>query len=210
MGPSVSILLPTPVTEANRASLEVLFDRLGSLHVGADTNYTAIIESTKPIGGKYDGEGRLLDGGWWEGEAYPGEDEDWPTRRADLERFFGFSPVAGLWLGMGVNQRDDHRILGEVACHVSRLLGGIISFHGALLPTPTEVAGEWPWRGTHVDLPRIASRTPPATDQLLPTLPGKIIALAYHTAAGRTAVCHVGDAEFMASWLKHPEFHLVK
>jgi hypothetical protein len=210
MGPAVSILLPAPVTDTNRASIEALFGRLGSFHLDTETNFTAIIASTKPVGGTYEGEGRLLDGGWWEGEAYPGEDEDWPTRRADLERVFGFSPVAGLWLGMGVNQDDDHRILGEVTCHLSRLLGGVINFHGALLPTAPEVATEWPWRGQHVDLSRIASRTTPATDQWLASFPGKMVALPLEKAAGKIVMCHVGDAEFLASWLAHPEFRLVK
>ncbi|MGW2744255.1 DUF6368 family protein [Streptomyces sp. NPDC001450] len=40
--------------------------------------------------------------------------------------------------------------------------------------------------------------------------PGTLREVSYDTGDGERWVRHVGDAEFLAAWLRHPGFHLVK
>ncbi|MEU5535031.1 DUF6368 family protein [Streptomyces sp. NPDC020362] len=85
--------------------------------------------------------------------------------------------------------------------------------HGLLL-----IAG-CPGRADHLALGRLALGAARRLDALIDfdgmlfegpsRFPGTLAEVSYGTSDGERAVRHVGDAEFLAAWLRHPGFRLV-
>ncbi|MGA5363523.1 DUF6368 family protein [Streptomyces purpurascens] len=45
---------------------------------------------------------------------------------------------------------------------------------------------------------------------LVASLPGQVKEVSYDTGGGGRWMRHVGDTEFLAAWLRHPDFHMIK
>ena len=195
MGPVVSIVLGREPTDGDRVSVEQLFPVLGKRGTeGLEAN-EVWIQTTKPIGGTYEGEPRLFAFEW-----QTERQEDFPARRARLAERFGVTPFSCLAISAGMNRAVDHRVLGEVALHLGRVLGGVIDFDGALLPSALRL------RFDRVSWQEIAE----LVREFVDVIPGKVVTIEYRVSEERQWACHVGDCEFMEGWLQHPEFHLIK
>lgn len=94
----------------------------------------------------------------------PGAPGFYPEEYAGLPS----TPVKGIGIGAGCNERVDHALLGAMALSLARRYDGLVSFGDSL---PAEVQD----------------------------LPGR-----------RWDGDSVGDAEFLAAWLRHPGFHMIK
>ncbi|MEU7468849.1 DUF6368 family protein [Streptomyces sp. NPDC044984] len=124
------------------------------------------------------------------------EDEEIP---ADDEDYSAFSrpPVQGLVLGSGCSGPANHRMLGHLALALAERLDALIDFDGVLgYPTPRDETCD------EDDLTRARA--------LATSLPGRVAEVSYDTGGGGRWFRHVGDVEFLAAWLRHPGFHLVK
>ncbi|MFF7041141.1 DUF6368 family protein [Streptomyces massasporeus] len=122
-------------------------------------------------------------------EEIPAEDEDYSP--------FSRSPVQGLVLGAGCSGPANHQVLGHLALVLAERLDALIDFDGLLsCPTPRDDTGG----GESLDRARA----------LVASLPGRVAEVSYDTGDGGRWFRHVGDVEFLAAWLQHPGFHLVK
>lgn len=124
-----------------------------------------------------------------EAEEIPARDEDYSA--------FSRPPVQGLVLGAGRSGSVHHLPLGHLALMLAERLDALIDFDGVLgHPTPRD--------GTDGDAFLGRSRA------LVASLPGSVAEVSYDTGGGGRWFRHVGDAEFLRSWLSHPQFHLVE
>ncbi|MFJ3981472.1 DUF6368 family protein [Streptomyces fungicidicus] len=124
-----------------------------------------------------------------EDEEIPAEDEDYSA--------FSRPPVRGLVLGAGRSGPANHQVLGHLALALAERLDGWIDFDGLLgHPTPRDDTGD------QASLDRARA--------LAASLPGRVAEVSYDTGGGGRWFRHVGDVEFLAAWLRHPEFHLIK
>ncbi|MFG3228822.1 DUF6368 family protein [Kitasatospora sp. NPDC048194] len=123
------------------------------------------------------------------------EDEYLP---ADDEEYSAFPapPVQGLVLCAGCSGPENHRLLGHLALAMARRLGALVDFDGVLgHPVPRNETRD------AADLARARA--------LVASLPGKVAEVSYDTGGTGRWFRHVGDVEFLAAWLRHPDFHLV-
>lgn len=203
MGPSASIVLAREPTDIDRAAVEDLIHRLGELAPSGNDGPDVFISTTEPIAGNYSGEGRPFWLNWVVGEEYSGEDEDHPTWRAEVQERFGLTPIARLTVSAGLNRPEDHRVLGDLALHLARHFAALIDFHGALIPSTIR---------SHFD--RLQERSWPefaeAIRSYFSAMPGRILDIEYRTANDRRWAFHVADHDFMAAWLRHDDFHMIK
>jgi hypothetical protein len=126
-----------------------------------------------------------------------------------VEQEFGFWPEAEAELWSGFNGVIGHRYIAEVAVEIAYRFQGIIDFGGPLLPPLSpELYKEWhnrKWSEVEV-----------YSAQMLKKIPGRIVTIPYETESkhstvnSREWVRHLSDATFLQSWLKHPNFHLIK
>ena len=206
MGPEATILLPHEPTDVDRATLRSVLTPLGSLEPETAMELGIFVETTRPIGGRYSGEGRFIQTVWQVGEDFERENLHWPTCKGDVADHFGFAPAADLGLWAGVNRSDNHQVLGELTLHLARTFGGVVDFGGALMhPESWMVFLRGIGRGGR-DWSELAA----PTERMLAALPGRVVAIEYKTSLGGTWVHHVGDVEFLAGWLEHPSFHMIK
>ncbi|GAA2455306.1 hypothetical protein GCM10010191_88040 [Actinomadura vinacea] len=124
-----------------------------------------------------------------EDECIPADDDDYSA--------FARPPVQGLILDAGCSGRMNHIVLGHLALALAPRLDALVDFDGVLgYPTPRDETRN------EADLVRARA--------LMTSLPGRIEEVSYDTGGGGRWFRHVGDAEFLAAWLHHPDFHLVK
>ena len=146
-GPSSIVIVETEPGPQERLKLEEVLQRLGTRQSPTEDWPSVWIETTKPIGGIYSGEGLPFGVSWVVGELYEGEDEDHPTWRSDVATHFGIAPRARIVLSAGCDQPDDHRVLGELTLHLATAFSGVVDFGGALMvldePTPRQDALRW-------------------------------------------------------------------
>ncbi|MFE0779178.1 DUF6368 family protein [Streptomyces sp. NPDC058861] len=124
-----------------------------------------------------------------EDEYLPADDEDYSA--------FPTPPVQGLVLSAGCSGPENHLLLGHLALAMARRLGALVDFDGVLgYPTPRDETRN------EADLAEARA--------LVASLPGKVAEVSYDTGGVGRWFRHVGDVDFMAAWLRHPDFHLVK
>lgn len=124
-----------------------------------------------------------------EDEEIPAEDEDYSA--------FSQPPVQGLVVGAGCSGPANHRMLGHLALALAERLDTLIDFDGLL-------GHSTPRDDTSNEAPLDRARA------LVASLPGRVAEVSYDTGGGRRWFRHVGDVAFLAAWLQHPGFHLVK
>lgn len=107
------------------------------------------------------------------------EDEFKDCKIEAVPEIIGWTSVDTIGFAAMCNDAIDHKILGELCLHFSRLLDGLIDFSGEL--------------NGHDD----ASS-------------GRLFSMNYLAASGKSCIHHIGDAEFLEGWLKHPNFHMIK
>jgi hypothetical protein len=112
--------------------------------------------------------------------------------------------MAEIVLWMDCNDREDHRILGELSLYFARRSRGLVDFGGALMPPRGEHS-----MGTRLEEANWSDVSEP-TERMIDGLPGKIVAVPYETANGRQWISHLCTADFLAAWLQHPFFHMIK
>jgi uncharacterized protein DUF6368 len=208
-GPSVSVVLGVDPAEDDRRELWNTLQGLGKRASEGEVWPDLWIRTTRPVGGSYDGEGRPFGVRWKQGEDYAGEDEDFPAWHKDIAQCFGFLPQSRIFLEAGCSDAADHRIMGELVLYLARSMHAAIDLHGELIPASSlrqEKATDLPWLFKEASWSDVAG----PVERFFKSLPGKIFAVPYPTAGGRTWVTHVCDAEFMEAWLRHPEFHMIK
>lgn len=135
-------------------------------------------------------------------EAWPAGDYDDMTDFIDR---IGFRPAELIDLYAGVNGRIDHLVLGRTCLALARRYDGLVDFGGAV-----DLAGYRPKRGYDTEDVQEIERWLTAIEAAIKTLPGTVYSIPYETARGTPWVSHVGDAEFLAAWLDHPRFHMIK
>jgi len=124
-----------------------------------------------------------------EDECLPADDEDYSA--------FPVPPVQGLILCAGCSGPENHLLLGHLALAMACRLGALVDFDGVLgYPTPRDETRD------EADL--ATART------LVASLPGRVAEVSYDTGGGGRWFRHVGDAEFLTAWLRHPDFRLIK
>jgi hypothetical protein len=122
-------------------------------------------------------------------EEIPAEDEDYSVSSRP--------PVQGLVLGAGCSGPANHQALGHLALALAERLDAWIDLDGLLsCPAPRD--------GTFSEASLDRARA------LVASLPGKVAEFSYDTEGGGQWFLHVGDAEFLTAWLRHPGFHLIK
>lgn len=202
-GPVGSLLLPQKLTLFQHGQMESTLREI-SLEVERDANesFNFQVGNMRTIGGSY------FDrfGGRPFGVAIYSADRE---RDADdlliLAKEFGFLAHQEAGFYAMSKSPDDHRILGELLLHFARLWGGIVNFSGALLPPlPATFEKSWLWREANW------SAVEPFFSQMIQGMRGKVVSIEYQTSQTRSWAYHVADAEFMESWLRHPNFHMIK
>jgi hypothetical protein len=187
-GPTAQILLLEAVPEHGIRTLHGIVAALA----GRDDRGTLSVVTTRPLGGSYEGVGRPF---LVEFDAVPGDEDPEPDAVAAA---FGSRPQASVSISALANRSEDHRVLGDISLAVAERLNGLVAFGGLLLPPAFR-------NRTHA-----SDDARPAAAELVAGLPGRIVAITYETAGGRTWGEHVGDATFLRAWLGHPDFHMVK
>jgi hypothetical protein len=214
-GPYVEILLGKEISAEDRLKVKTLFESMSIRPSKREIWPAFSIVSTKLISGFYEdkgrrfgikGKGRFFEIAWITGEAYIEKYEDFSSLCKDVFRPFALLPCAGIGLQALGNQKEDHRILGELALYLAKAFEGLVDFGGALLPPNYDAFCRNPLFFKQANWEDV--REP--FEQWQQTMPGRIIAIPYQTASGRTWATHIGDAEFMAAWLQHPGFHMIK
>ena len=194
-GPSAAVLLPTAWAAADVDELRVWLARSfspdGSENwwVLRDPRALGMSESLKP--------GPMLV------EPGPHEDDD-VDETACLTRAAHFAPGCEIVLAAAVNGADDHRLLAELAVLIARRYKGLIDL-GGRLPVPAPVGMPPPAASDAAD----EHRTGGARETIM-ALPGRWHEIPYRTAGGEVATYHVVDADFLAAWINHPLFRMVK
>uniref|UniRef100_UPI00404017D9 DUF6368 family protein n=1 Tax=Streptomyces sp. SS7 TaxID=3108485 RepID=UPI00404017D9 len=105
--------------------------------------------------------------------------------------------MQGLVLGAGCSRPANHHVLGHLALALAERLDTLIDFDGLLsYPAPRDDTGD----EASLDQARA----------LVASLPGRVAEVSYDTGGGGRWFRHVRDVKFLAAWLQHPGFHLVK
>ncbi len=104
---------------------------------------------------------------------------------------------------MYCNQDVDHRLLGYLCLAFALEYDGLVDFNGRLDPRPPDdVSTAVSERDRRAERDRrIAQR--------MRRVRGRLYVVDYGSR-NNPINCHVGDAEFMDSWLRHPRFRMIK
>lgn len=86
---------------------------------------------------------------------------------------------------------ESHLVLGHLALFLAERLDALVAFDALLTPG--------------------ARTTPlPESRALAASLPGRVLEMPYEIVDGRHGYIHVADHTFLAAWLAHPQFHMLK
>lgn len=157
-----------------------------------------LLRAPAPIGARPDAVTSgcfTVERGPWTGDA------DFP----ELPRVIGYRPAEEIVLCAMANGRGDHLVLGRLCLTLARRFGALVDFDGALEPDahPPGV----PYAEPDVEQSELLLASIHAA---VAALPGTVHEFRYQTWRGTPWVSHVGDTEFLAAWLNHPRFHMIK
>ncbi|MFD8197374.1 DUF6368 family protein [Streptomyces wuyuanensis] len=116
--------------------------------------------------------------------------------------FGGFErpPVQEIVVSAYVAGCDSHRLLGHLTASLARRLGALIGCNG-LLGHRYDAHGEGPEQ---------EAAAPAAARALVGGIGGVVHEVPYTSGDGVVRYTHVCDGAFMESWLRHPEFRMVR
>ncbi|MFI1368644.1 DUF6368 family protein [Streptomyces griseochromogenes] len=109
-------------------------------------------------------------------------------------------PAAELCLLAHCSGKDDHLLLGRLALSLAERFGALIDF-GGLLGYRYSLYGV-----TDEERAVCLARS----RGLVASLPGRVWEMPYATGDGVCGYSHVADREFLAAWLDHREFRMIK
>jgi|SoiMethySBSTD1v2_1073268.scaffolds.fasta_scaffold70043_3 hypothetical protein len=207
-GPCASVVLNLDLDDAHFADVERILQGLGSVEPphSLGQRLEGWIKTTMPVGGTYLGEDRPFAAHFVCAKAMRLDVDRSSAWCERIAQEFGLSPMAEIRLSMGCNEREDHRILGELSLHLALHFGGLIDFTGALMAPIGDrnaaALSQW-WQANWSDISE-------PTERMLAELPGKVLGMPYETANGRQWVSHICTPKFIAAWLQHRHFHMIK
>lgn len=109
-------------------------------------------------------------------------------------------PAAELVLLAYSSGRDNHLFLGHLAQFLAERFNALIDFGGLL-----------GYEFSLHDISREEEKARLTTVRaLVSSLPGRVWEMPYAAYGGGYGYSHVGDLEFLAAWLGHPNFHMIK
>jgi hypothetical protein len=190
-GPGADVLLRAPLADDEAAAFDAwwaeVFEPL------KDLDGLWLLRAPAAIGAPPD----AVASGSFSVEREPWDDEDDPC----LPALIGYRPAEDIWIQAVANGRNDHVVLGHLCLTLARRFGGLVDFGGALSPVPCP-SDMW---SPETVRPWLAS-----VSAALRALPGTVYEDHYETDGERPWVRHVGDADFLAAWLAHPLFRMIK
>jgi hypothetical protein len=137
------------------------------------------------------------------GEDYEAELDDYPAE--GLDRIVGWLPQDEVNFVALSDGPQDHLYLGELCLHFAGKLGGLVNFGGPLKPPLPKAVPSWAF-GVHDRWENYE----PYFRKMVKGMPGKVYTVPYQKPGGDEWVYHIGDADFLRAWLKHPNFHMVE
>ncbi|WLQ15632.1 DUF6368 family protein [Hahella aquimaris] len=142
------------------------------------------------------------------GFIYPG-DEYWCYEEDELELIKEKTSmsVCGVFeISCPSNSASSHRDLGQAALIACEYLSGLVDFNGAIIPELPRIMykGMWLWEKANW------ADVEPYFLEMVKEISGKVYTIEYETANNRIWAHHICDKEFMANWLKHPMFRMIK
>lgn len=200
-GPVGSVLLPQELNPTQVGELEAMLRAVsGDFRTEADGCFGFQVVDVQKLGGSYVGDGRPF------GSILESADRWRETEKLfTVDEAFGFLPGQDLGFYAMSKSFDDHEVLGILLLHFAQAFGGVVDFGGALLPPlPPEIIKRY--LKQELSWPDVA----PFFEQMIQGMNGKIVSIEYNSNQTTTWASHVGDAEFMKSWLHHPNFHMIK
>nr|WSX75449.1 DUF6368 family protein [Streptomyces sp. NBC_00899] len=108
-------------------------------------------------------------------------------------------PAAELVVFAYCSGPQEHRLLGHLALFLAERFGALIDFGGML---GYRYAGHC--RTVEEKAARLAE-----SRALVASLPGRVLEMPFEIEDGLYGYSHVGDREFLAAWLGHPDFRLI-
>ncbi|MCP4155124.1 MAG: hypothetical protein GY757_45790 [bacterium] len=190
-GPAASIIIPAPLGEEAKAGIRADIQRMAK-HIEGDNFWIEDTPLFFCIGPEFEGDEPLED---YIAEGVPG--------------IIGWTPRDNLDLISLCKSKRDHRVLGELCLYFARKLNGLIDFNGALTP-PIRGKVKTLFHERYSGSGNNWEDWEPHFNEMVRGMPGRLFSIPYVTITGMTWVSHIGDAEFMVSWLQHPNFHLIK
>ena len=124
------------------------------------------------------------------GPEYPEELED--VENEGVPAAFGWTPRDVVVFAAMCGRPSDHRALAELCIRAAVALDGIVDFGGGLL-----------------DLPSLYT-TPGLHTAHVEGLDGSLFVTSYSGPSSQRIVTHYSDAAFLAAWMEHPKFRMVK
>ncbi|GII59015.1 hypothetical protein Pth03_74040 [Planotetraspora thailandica] len=124
---------------------------------------------------------------------------DWDPEPGDDYSQMERQPVQELSVWARGTEIQTQMITGRLVLALMQRLSAVVDFDGLLGPSPWAPTG---MRGE--EEARLAE-----VHSFVTSLPGWVCEVGYMTIDGSRWYSHVGDAEFLEAWLRHPAFHLV-
>lgn len=112
----------------------------------------------------------------------------------------GRTPVQELVVSAACTGPDNHRLLGCLAASLARRFDALIDCNG-LLGYPYTI---------HRETPEQEAAGLTAARALVGVLDGTVLEVPYRTYDDGVWYSHVADPAFLESWLRHPDFRMIK
>jgi len=201
MGPGSSILLKTI---PNEAQLNLIKSTIETVSL-EQKEHNFWVNTTQPIGGSIKSDGSPFSVNF---ENITNINDHYENNElAQIVSFIGYKPEFSLNLSAMCNGDIDHKILGELTLYLAKTLNGHIDFGGVVFSL-----NQLPWyRSANWYLFKASwPKVEPYFKRFKQNISGNIFTVHYKTASGKKWAYHISDTEFLESWLKSPEFHMIK
>jgi hypothetical protein len=121
-------------------------------------------------------------------------------QKADFKAKIKDNPVAFVGVSAMRNGKEDHRLLAAFMLELQKILGGYIHLNGSIVPPLLcDKNGNFIH---HIHADEV---------NYVKSIKGEIHEIHYEIeTGGRTSYSHICNAEWLANWLQHDDFHLIK
>lgn len=116
----------------------------------------------------------------------------------------GFDPAGKIRMWAYHNRDADHLLLGHLCLALAVEFDALVHFGGTLVPFawPEDIPVLEPSAEQRAEISRRVAHG-------MRKLPGRLYVVNYGSR-DRPTECHIGDAEFLDGWLRHPRFRMIK